>query len=101
MDMMMERLEERITPARAGKSLTAQVVRLCSRDHPRACGEEAVKYCGISQMEGSPPRVRGRAMNIQEATKQAGITPARAGKSSRRRATPPAPRDHPRACGEE
>ena len=51
--------------------------------------------------EGSPPRVRGRAMDRAEPANGSGITPARAGKRAGAAAISMASEDHPRACGEE
>ena len=90
-----------ITPARAGKSLSPKVMRYRSQDHPRACGEEPSTATVTEELEGSPPRVRGRGVWRLGRSAGGRITPARAGKSlplSRSRCDR---RDHPRACGEE
>ena len=72
---------DRITPARAGKSLRGLSVSTWKWDHPRACGEKHPILTSCSA--------------------QRGITPARAGKSIAARRSPGSSRDHPRACGEK
>ena len=90
-----------ITPARAGKSIHVFFIGHCHWDHPRACGE---KFCHISiqlSIQGSPPRVRGKAKENIPFDADIGITPARAGKRSAADREYRACRDHPRACGEK
>ncbi len=71
-----------ITPARAGKRFVMPSVSVCSRDHPRACGENGVgKFFG-GLLGGSPPRVRGKYRPESRCRREPGITPAHAGKSS-------------------
>ena len=72
-----------------------------ARDHPRVCGEEWLPYLRITQLQGSPPRMRGRGRDGSAAPQKTGITPAYAGKS--RSVQGPAGNfwDHPRVCGEE
>ena len=90
-----------IIPARAGNSCCRAPRWLTRRDHPRACGEQAMSSRIVSCMSGSSPRVRGTAHAPARARARAGIIPARAGNraclSSRGRSR----RDHPRACGEQ
>ena len=50
-----------ITPAYAGKSKESHFVRYARRDHPRVCGEKALKSWLMSGDVGSPPRMRGKA----------------------------------------
>ena len=69
-----------ITPARAGKSLSAALRGGLFRDHPRACGEKAYHKPADNLPAGSPPRVRGKALAAHEPVPAPGITPARAGK---------------------
>ena len=55
----------RITPACAGKTRSCPPFSACSGDHPRVCGEnESIKE-GTLLKTGSPPRVRGKHVNIQ------------------------------------
>ena len=49
-----------ITPACAGKSISASVGGAPVRDHPRVCGEKAASKAIPSNGQGSPPRVRGK-----------------------------------------
>ena len=49
---------------------------------------------------GSPPQVRGKRWRNVDKTRIAGITPAGAGKTSRRRRRKQHHGDHPRRCGE-
>ena len=70
-----------ITPARAGKRYCRKDHTALRRDHPRACGEEAIKGSGASHLMGSPPRVRGRGVTFEDTKYTCRITPARAGKS--------------------
>ena len=50
---------------------------------------------------GSPPRMRGKAIQSRPDDSDHGITPAYAGKSLRRRSEMPILEDHPRVCGEK
>ena len=70
-----------ITPAYAGKSDFSVCGKICTRDHPRLCGEkqQTMKTATISQ--GSPPPMRGKVI----------------GKHSAATTT----QDHPRLCGEK
>ena len=93
-------LETRITPARAGKTGQSRSKTMRSRDHPRACGENHRFSNTCPPCGGSPPRVRGKLYVGAGIVADAGITPARAGKTF-----PPfniccPAADHPRACGE-
>ena len=69
----------RITPACAGNSIRPQGKLPAYEDHPRVCGEQDMIGALDSQLEGSPPRVRGTAQDVGNATHVAGITPACAG----------------------
>ena len=90
-----------ITPAYAGKRAGSSPSRSYVWDHPRVCGEEPTKSVISQPVQGSPPRMRGRAGNMYPGAVFFGITPAYAGK----RPSPHACRawfwDHPRVCGEE
>ena len=50
-----------ITPAYAGKRWMEKSVLLLLWDHPRVCREKFQHISGIFQLEGSPPRMRGKA----------------------------------------
>ncbi len=97
-----------ITPARAGKSAITGTIFRRLRDHPRACGEKTRAASTRNIFLGSPPRVRGKDIEIFCASGLGGITPARAGKSIRKLAfckgdggSPPRVRgkDNHRCCG--
>ena len=90
-----------ITPAYAGKRAPFQKMSTLGRDHPRVCGEEAPKKKKSSHGQGSPPRMRGRAVTADFLLLKFGITPAYAGKSHPATPTTSGGRDHPRVCGEE
>ena len=95
-----------ITPACAGKSLPLRHSTVTGRDHPRMCGEKAIRDCVMKTVKGSPPHVRGKAEQCNRRNNQPGITPTYAGKSfwrckARRRC-----RDHPphmrgKGCGDK
>ena len=89
-----------ITPARAGKTISARLRRGRRRDHPRACGENPSRPSTSQRAKGSPPRVRGKHTRSFAAPRAVRITPARAGKTSRAAGGAAHHRDHPRACGE-
>ena len=72
---------KRITPARAGKTRQHRGSADRRPDHPRACGENVTSSAPSAAIVGSPPRVRGKLENLQEALNETGITPARAGKT--------------------
>ena len=53
------RVEVRITPAHAGRSLRLPDYKVRIRDHPRACGEKLLPNVKALGTAGSPPRMRG------------------------------------------
>ena len=75
------RVGMRITPAYAGKRRLCVVAAHLGRDHPRVCGEKCAPTAQQNTATGSPPRMRGKAGQIQSQTPELGITPAYAGKS--------------------
>ena len=75
--------------------------RVCHQDHPRVCGEKHNCRRGKMGAQGSPPRMRGKALYGLQTKNETGITPAYAGKSSDHRAVFRFPKDHPRVCGEK
>ena len=70
------------------------------RDHPRGCGENCQSDTTTRCGRGSPPRMRGKRRNHVRRQPLGGITPADAGKTSRRGVKCCKMRDHPRGCGE-
>ena len=98
--ILVSHASHRITPARAGKTYLLPVSSPACRDHPRACGENArIKPCDCMR-PGSPPRVRGKLLEMVAEHREMRITPARAGKTAAGRSRQAISQDHPRACGE-
>ena len=91
----------RITPAYAGKSLSARKASDAYEDHPRVCGEKISGTTLITTQQGSPPRMRGKAPSLRERLHWHRITPAYAGKSGISPGFLLSYRDHPRVCGEK
>ena len=91
----------RITPAYAGKSLQRGFHGFGYQDHPRLCGEKDNGNYAPENLRGSPPPMRGKALNLLYQRLSAGITPAYAGKSCMGSAPETAFEDHPRLCGEK
>ena len=91
----------RITPAYAGKSSCDWFRRSNCWDHPRLCGEKCTRTERKLLPAGSPPPMRGKAVNAHVTFLHVGITPAYAGKSTRKPPRRRAFRDHPRLCGEK
>ena len=71
----------RITPAHAGKSHAVVRYAWRSGDHPHACGEKPKSQEESLQMQGSPPRMRGKGGIGRVQPLAVRITPAHAGKS--------------------
>ena len=99
-DLVSGEVGARLIPARAGKTRSGVAVRSSSSAHPRACGENWSTASRRSTASGSSPRVRGKRLQAAPHRSDAGLIPARAGKTCggarslfRRGA-------HPRACGE-
>ena len=88
-------VHKRITPAYAGKSLLNTDNTTAARDHPRVCGEKPPSCPEMSTNEGSPPRMRGKVLKLQNALKKFRITPAYAGKRPRTLLAGSSSRDHP------
>ena len=65
------------------------------------CGEKNAAALLPLPVLGSPPHVRGKAISSNSRTENAGITPACAGKRTRRRCCRFRFWDHPRMCGEK
>ena len=93
--------DDGITPACAGKSEPPGSGLGASGDHPRVCGEKCAPTAQQNTATGSPPRMRGKAGQIQSQTPELGITPAYAGKSLRLCILSRLLQDHPRVCGEK
>ncbi len=90
-----------ITPAYAGKRYLCNSCLEGHGDHPRVCGEKRPVPAGLMLLAGSPPRMRGKVTCTGSHADALGITPAYAGKSSKRGSNSQWLRDHPRVCGEK
>ena len=90
-----------ITPAYAGKRFIIHICFLAVKDHPRVCGEKRFTDYGRKTKPGSPPRMRGKVNNVRFRQAHPRITPAYAGKRSRRNRVQAGTKDHPRVCGEK
>ena len=71
-----------ITPAHAGKTTHTGRMTVKFKDHPRACGENSRNRNGARQQVGSPPRMRGKHIELTMENGQKRITPAHAGKTN-------------------
>ena len=90
-----------ITPAYAGKRRPVPSPRSTRQDHPRVCGEKPLQSSVNCTMEGSPPRMRGKAVAIFRQLHHGRITPAYAGKRTSTHGMDVRSGDHPRVCGEK
>ena len=91
----------RITPAYAGKRVSAAMLALTLSDHPRVCGEKNIPFLRSFRVWGSPPRMRGKGLSDDGHFVAYRITPAYAGKSFRFFILEGLKEDHPRICGEK
>ena len=90
----------RLIPACAGKTSRRSSLTGCCRAHPRVCGENMTRFGVEPCNAGSSPRVRGKPATPAARAAASGLIPACAGKTPSRCAGAPAPRAHPRVCGE-
>ena len=90
-----------ITPAQAGKSSAQPRSGPPGRDHPRVGGEKHKEESSVMELQGSPPRGRGKVVLHCGIIFNVGITPAWAGKSHGFRLGNVAGQDHPRVGGEK
>ena len=98
---LFTKIETRITPAYAGKRVLPVRNSWMQQDHPRVCGEKTREVGKAGSLEGSPPRMRGKAVSSGDKPSANRITPAHAGKSGVQRRQAFRQQDHPRACGEK
>ena len=89
-----------IIPADAGSTIMAIHSVAISWDHPRGCGEHAMKDGKVTFSQGSSPRMRGALLKNSVAVIGARIIPADAGSTKVRSHCVVFARDHPRGCGE-
>ena len=74
-------LNDRNTPAYAGKTADDAVRERAKEKHPRVCGEDWVSICSAVLQWETPPRMRGRHLIKQAGLAVQGNTPAYAGKT--------------------
>ena len=89
-----------ITPADAGKTQPRDMRGTACWDHPRGCGENVRPVFSVRLVTGSPPRMRGKHVNVKGQKTPKRITPADAGKTIVFNNCKIARWDHPRGCGE-
>ncbi len=89
-----------IIPAYAGSTWVSASTPICTRDHPRVCGEHPNHSRKLFAQSGSSPRMRGAPCEPHVAYAPHGIIPAYAGSTLLRQERKEAERDHPRVCGE-
>ena len=89
-----------IIPAYAGTTYRFDQVRTNLGDHPRLRGDHAMEKGEVSADEGSSPPTRGPPWTRTSSYGAAGIIPAYAGTTGRRRRAAPSCRDHPRLRGD-
>ena len=82
--LTLNKLLQRITPAYAGKRGQKCRRRNREKDHPRLCGEKYGYYTIEVISLGSPPPMRGKANIGDDIGDDFRITPAYAGKSSKK-----------------
>ena len=80
-EYLVKQVQERITPACAGKTMKTQTRRGRRTDHPRVCGENRSNFNRATVADGSPPRVRGKLLKGEKHMNNIRITPACAGKT--------------------
>ncbi len=88
-------------PAGAGSRSGRYTAVYPVRDHPRGCGEQALREIGAVTAEGPSPRVWGAAVLVLAERHVLGTIPAGAGSSDGWYVTTHRARDHPRGCGEQ
>ena len=94
------RIQGRITPAGAGKTMKEVPCVCVDEDHPRRCGENSACTGFCTVLGGSPPRMRGKPHSPYISPPRVRITPADAGKTNGGNRCLKTKRDHPRGCGE-
>ena len=94
-------LPQGIIPARAGSRWSGSESSFTAGDHPRARGEQDPVLVALTRWTGSSPRARGAEDSDGWYDYQGRIIPARAGSRAAAATGATAPRDHPRARGEQ
>ena len=94
------RIQGRITPAGAGKTMKEVPCVCVDEDHPRRCGENSACTGFCTVLGGSPPQVRGKHAAQKARFLTLRITPAGAGKTALHHAQAERGEEHPRRGGE-
>ena len=89
-----------LIPARAGKTPRPRSGRPRTAAHPRAGGENLLAGQLSVSLSGSSPRGRGKPQDCADHQDDAGLIPARAGKTPRHSLVRVSSAAHPRAGGE-
>ncbi len=89
----------RLIPARAGRTPRLSGCTVKPGAHPRSCGADAPLKVPEAILSGSSPLVRGGRLRLRATNRPAGLIPARAGRTARRRSCHPRLGAHPRSCG--
>ena len=100
-DVSPEEIQQRITPACAGKSIAHLLLSPFEKDHPRLRGEKSAFRSPEELAQGSPPLARGKARCPTGECPDSRITPACAGKRSTEMHWSAGVWDHPRLRGEK
>ena len=90
----------RLIPARAGKTHGPGWLFPGAEAHPRAGGENVIAAIAALVAIGSSPRGRGKLIHTCRSRGQAGLIPARAGKTVSNASESTNGQAHPRAGGE-
>ena len=86
-DRAIPRSGDGLIPAHAGKTARQVCRQPVSRAHPRACGENSLRFDDPVRPPGSSPRMRGKLPGAPKGTRLVGLIPAHAGKTSRKQKT--------------
>ncbi len=90
-----------ITPARAGKSWGEHCLQSLGRNYPRSRGEKLARVHAGTHRPELPPLARGKVFWVEDNLFRVGITPARAGKRSRKARQEGVSWNYPRSRGEK
>ena len=96
-----ESLQQRLTPAWAGKTMRVKRLRVMATTHPRVGGEDPPSSSSPVAATDSPPRGRGRRPPGRPDRLQVRLTPAWAGKTRGGPTIPAVCSTHPRVGGED
>ena len=96
-----DKAQRRNTPAYAGKTNVVLYPTRAGRKHPRVCGEDDDASAVTGIVMETPPRMRGRPVEIKASQAVKGNTPAYAGKTDHHDYIGVLLEKHPRVCGED